>query len=122
MRTGTKTKVRLAMGLLTALIMAAPTVALAANVPANRSVVNITHYWRFAVIEYSPDFTNNIGCASSRSSSHAVISWAGRPDMKALLATVLLAQSLGNKIGLGISGCFAWDGGVPSIYRIDAPQ
>ena len=105
--------------LLTILSTGVPGAAWADNIPVDRTVVMIRTYENYAVVAFSPPFANNLGCAGSPANSHAAILFDTVPDKKAQLASVMMAMSLKQKIGLGISGCFAWGGGIPKVYRVD---
>ena len=106
---------------LTILFTAAPGAAWADNVPADRTILKIHTYPKFAVIKFSPAFANDLGCGSgSVADTYAAIMWENDPDEKAKYASVLMAMAGNMKIGLGISGCFPnWGGGIPIIYRVD---
>ena len=118
-----ETKLRPVVFLLTILFTGAPGAAWADNVPADRTVIRIHTYDKFAVIRFSPAFANNLGCAGGgTATTHAAILWTTDPDSKAKLASVLMAMSSNLRIGLGISGCFSGFGGIPVVYRVDVSE
>ena len=51
-----------------------------------------------------------------------LVVWTNDPDNKGKFASVLMAMSLNLGIGLGISGCFNWGGGIPIVYRVDVVE
>ncbi len=106
--------------LLTILFTGVPGAAWAADsIPLNRTVVSIRTYDNYAVVRFSPEFTNNLACGGGGQNTHVAIFFDTNPDKKAQLATVMMAMSLKKKIGFGINGCFGWGGGIPTVYRVD---
>ena len=117
------TMLRPVVFLLTILFTGAPGAAWADGFSADRTVLMIRTYEKYAVIKFSPAYANILGCGSSSvADTHAAIVWLNDPDSKAQLATVLMAMAANMSIGLGISGCFTWSGGIPRVYRVDVAE
>ena len=105
--------------LLTILFMGVPGAAWADNIPPDRTIVKIFTYNNFAVVKFSPPFANDLGCGGDNANIHAAIFFDANPDKKVQVAMAMMAMSLKQKIGFGISGCLSWAGGVPKAYRVD---
>ena len=118
-----ETMLRPMVFLLTILFTGAPGAAWAVdNIPADRTVVTINTYDKFAVIKFSPAFNNNLGCGSTiNATTRAAIFW-NDADKKVQFASVLMAMALNLRIGFGITGCFGWGGGIPIVYRVDVAE
>ncbi len=90
------------------------------NTPGTLTITGISTYNNWAVVKFSPSYTNNLGCAGSSKNTTAVIDWSANADLKAMYVTALAAYTGGKAIGLGILGCSSkYGGGVPIAYRID---
>ena len=106
--------------LLTILFTGVPGVAWADNVPLDRTITRINTYDKFAVIKFSPAFDNNLGCTGGvNATTRAALFFDAKPDNKVQLAMAMMAMSLKQKIGFGISGCSGVFGGIPIVYRVD---
>ena len=117
------TMLRPVVFLLTILFTGAPGAAWADNIPTDRTVVLINTYDKYAVIKFSPEFANNLGCGSVNNANiRAAITWFNDPDNKTKYASILMAMSLNMRVGFGISGCLDWGGGIPIIYRVDVAE
>jgi len=97
-----------------------PVFAANVQVPIDRTVFRIHNYSNYAVVRYTPAFTNSLGCGGSVQNDSAVIDFQSNKDNKTMLMMVLSAKLLGLKIGFGINdNCHGWSGGVPRVYRVD---
>lgn len=96
--------------------------AFADNVPANRKIVKIFTYATFAVVQYSPPFANNLGCAGGAAATKAaLINLTANANGKVIFASALAAQATGSNVGFGILGCSRLFGnGIPIMYRLDS--
>lgn len=107
--------------MLICICVASPAFSATANVPQNRTITTILVYPTYAVINYTPAFSNSL-CASSYTTSAAVLDWSTDTDFKSVLPALLAAKLLGKQVGFGISSvCHPALGGVPRIYRVDLP-
>lgn len=99
-------------------------IAANANVPNDRTIVQLTTYTSHGVIKYSPAFSNNLGCTGAQQDQWAVIDWSTNSNAKFLYAAALSAHVTKEPLGLGIRDCnskFGGGTGVPEVYRIDLP-
>lgn len=109
------------IGIMAGALISFPLFAATASVPGNRSITSITTYPGYAVISYTPSFSNSL-CSSSYTSNTVVLDWTTDSDFKALLPAILAAKFLDKPVGFGISSvCHPAFGGVPRVYRIDLP-
>lgn len=87
--------------------------------PPATSITAITTYATYAVVQFSPEYLNELNCGGQFQYSHIVIDWKDAPDKKAMLSAALTAYSLQKNVGFGMSGCYAWKGGVPKATRVE---
>lgn len=85
------------------------------------TIDKIFNYSTYAIVRITPSnpvtFTNG-QCGPL--GNVFVINFGADPNLKVLYNTALAAFMLGKTIGYGVTNdCFAWNGGVPSAYRID---
>ena len=97
-------------------------IAIADNVPADRTITLIRTYSTWAAVHFTPAYENDLGCPSPSNFDDriAIINWGDDSDNKAMYATALGAYMTGKAVGFGISGCWSsYAGGVPLAYRVD---
>ena len=101
-------------------LMLGAQVTKADNVPVNRKISHISTYGTWAAIQYSPAYTNDVGCPGSVDDRVAVINWGTNSNNKAMYAMAMSAFLTNKTVGFGILGCWSsYGGGVPLVYRVD---
>jgi len=86
---------------------------------ANRSVVKISAYGTYAVVQIDTPSENSAACTRGNAGNYVAINFSGETG-KEMYAMVLAARVSGQKVGFGLTGCYNWGGyTIPSAYRID---
>jgi hypothetical protein len=83
------------------------------QVPDDRKIVKIMMYDVKTILYYAPSFPSSEGCAGEASNPDVAVLDAADDPNKQMLTTVLSAHMAGKHVGLGLSGCHGWNGGVP---------
>jgi hypothetical protein len=90
------------------------------QIPGDRTITGISTYASYAVVKFSPGYTNNLGCTASVKNTAVVIDWTANANLKAMYVSALAAYTNGQTMGAGIDGCSPkYGGGTPIAYRID---
>ena len=94
----------------------------ATQVPLGKTIERIFVYRNMTVIEYSPSFPSAANecpeaSGTNRERYAAVVNPADTG--KRISAALWMAYVTKQSVGFGVSGCNAWGGGIPNIYRVD---
>ena len=82
----------------------------------NVKITAISTYETYAIIYFSPSFSNTQNCTETFTTRAAIR--FGADQKKEMFSTALSTAMAGKLVTLGLLGCDA--SGVPAVYRVDA--